>query len=380
MRIANILVSDSWGEVSPEAINKGIGGREGALLHLSKEWAKLGHEVTSFVNVKEGKRFWEGIEVGGSFRIEPMGFHEYIPLNMTKMMLANFDWDVAIAWECPSAFNDEQIKRRIGLKICEMQVCHLSDKEMIAAKDNIDIMAVLSQWHKEFVIHSNVGISPENYFIGPNGIDISKYPEEEFKKKLSRKIGNDPTFIYSSSPDRGLWYLLQSWPSIREHFTDAKLLIGYGAKKWTSQMKWSHGRVGEMATDIELLMEQDGVFDIGKIGQDKLSELQMNADAWLYPLDSQSPTESGCITAIENAAAGNPVITTDCDCMKDEFSKIGEIIDLPFDKEKYATAVIDILSDQEYVEVLRKRGRKFAETRDWSLIAPLWLEMFIDRS
>src|SRR6188472_2157671 len=106
MKIANIIIADSWGEITPEALNKGIGGREGALIYLSREWAKAGHEVTNFVPVEKGKRFGEII-----------GYHEYIPLNLTKPMLANFDWDVAIAWECPSVFDDQRVQDRIGLKV-----------------------------------------------------------------------------------------------------------------------------------------------------------------------------------------------------------------------------------------------------------------------
>jgi glycosyltransferase involved in cell wall biosynthesis len=264
--------------------------------------------------------------------------------------------------------------------MCEMQVCHLHDKEAIAAGENVHFMAALSPWHKGFMVHSGIPVPEDNFVVFPNGINLSRYPRSEFEAKLNRPIGKDPLFVYSSSPDRGLLYLLQSWPYIREAFPEAQLKVGYGATKWTSQIKWSHGKVGEMAVDIEVLMKQPGVEDIGKIGQDVLSMLQMEADAWLYPLDAQSPTESGCITAIENAAAGNPIITTDCDCMEDQFGEVGIIVDLPFNPKVYADTVIETLSDQGYVEFLRNKGREFAETRDWKIIAEQWEKFFIHQS
>lgn len=196
--------------------------------------------------------------------------------------------------------------------------------------------------------------------------------------KLTKKVGDSPKFVYSSSPDRGLWKLLQSWPLIRKEFSKAELFVCYGVKNWTEQAKWSHGRVGQMAVEIDRLIEQPGVKDLGQIGQDKLAKLQMKADAWLYPLDSIQSTETGCITAIENAAAGNPIITTDCDCMEEEFGEIGTIINLPFEADYFVDAVVDVLKDQELIEYQRTIGREFAENRSWGVISEQWLQLFND--
>lgn len=363
LKIANILISGVWGDVDPSALNRGIGGREGAMIYLSREWAKMGHEVTNFVNIEESKRFVED------------GYHEYVPLNLCKPMLGNFPWDVGIAWECPSAFGDHRILNNVKLKICEMQVCHFAGPEQEAAENFCDYVAALSEWHSFFLKHQGLSMEDEDaVVVFPNGVDITKYPEDRIKYGLEN---NKPfKFVYSSSPDRGLWYLLRIWPRLISDFPDSELLIGYGAQKWIDFNKWSHGRVGEMAVELEKLMKQKGVVDIGKIGQDELAELQLQATAWLYPLDAMNSTESGCITAVENAAAGNPIITTDCDCMPTEFGPIGRIVELPFDEETYYNAVKDVLTDDEYYTHLQRKGRKFAEGRDWPLIAEKWVDLF----
>lgn len=36
MRIAQVLLTTGWGEVGPDLLKKGVGGREGALLRLSQ--------------------------------------------------------------------------------------------------------------------------------------------------------------------------------------------------------------------------------------------------------------------------------------------------------------------------------------------------------
>lgn len=365
LKVTQILVSNSWGEVGPEALERGIGGREGALIYLSREFARNGLEVTNFVNVEKSSRFEEG-----------KGIHQYIPLSMAKPYLQNFKSDVVVSWEMPSIFDDKDITKNAGLKLCEMQVCHLSDKEMMSAIKNIDYMCALSDWHKNFMIHSGIKLPEEKYKIFPNGIDIKRYKNSKISMKMNKKVPKNAKFVYSSSPDRGLWYLLQIWPYLREEFPEATLDVCYGLNKWIEQVKWAHGRIAEMAVGIEDLMKQPGVTNLGKIGQDQLSKLQIEADAWLYPFDPMSPTESGCITAIENAAAGNPLITTDADCMGSEFGKIGKIIPLPFHPETYAEETISTLKDTDLLEYYRTVGRSFAESRDWSLIAKDWISFF----
>jgi len=378
LKIANVLLADSWGEVTPEAFNRGIGGREGALIYLSREWAKYGHDVTSFVPVEKGQRIYESFS-----KYEPGAiavYHEYVPLGLTKPMLANFDWDVAIAWEVPSVFDDERVRERVGMLITEMQVAHLSGKEQEALENNCDYLAVLSQWAGDLLLHSGVNFDDDRIKVFPNGVDISRYPREFVEKKFNAPVFDNPRFVYSSSPDRGLWQLLQSWPYIREEFPNAELSVCYGVDKWVDLLKWAHNRSGEMAIQIQELIKQPGVTDLGKIGQDRLARLQMEADAWLYPLDSIQSTETGCITAVENAAAGNTIITTDCDCMEEEFGKIGTIVPLPFDAQKFAEEAINVLRDEDFMNYQREVGREFAENRDWRLISKQWLQFFSDQS
>lgn len=360
MKIANVIASDSWGELLPETLEKGIGGREGSLIYLSREWAKNGLEVTSFGNVSRGKRYKEGD-----------GFHEYMPVSLAQSTLANWEFDVVIAWECPSIFKEEAIRDNIKLKMVEMQCADFPGfREQEYSDRYADHVAVLSEWHKGYMLSRGIETAPDNVVIFPNGIDNTRYPRKE-------KLPSKPwRFVYSSSPDRGLWYLLKAWPKIRQLDQEAELVITYGIKDWVGLLKWSHYRQAEMAIGIEKLVRQDGIVDFGKVGQRQLAKLQMSAVAWLYPLDAIQATETGCITAIENMAAGNPVITTDCDCMEDEFASVGMILDLPFDEDKFVSTVEFVLNDENAYKTLQEQGYAFAEQRDWSIIAKQWISHF----
>lgn len=353
-----------WGEITPEALDRGVGGREGSMIHLSKEWAKAGHEVTCFTNAKRGKRYYEDT-----------GFHEYVPMNLTKQLLYNFPWDVAIAWECPSIFNEEGIRENIKLKITELQCADFPDDEQLeCANLYSDYVAPLSKWHKEYLISRGLEKTDDEIVVFPNGIDISRFTLTE---KPLRKPWR---FVYSSSPDRGLWHLLKCWPRIRQLDNEAELVVTYGVNKWVETLKWSHGRQGEMAVEIERLMKQDGVVDFGKVGQKQLAKLQTSSVAWLYPLDAIQATETGCITALENMAAGNPVITTDCDCMEDEFSSVGIIVPLPFEVDKFMESVEFVLTDDNAYKTLQEQGYEFIQKRDWRLIARQWENFFLNHN
>lgn len=366
MKIAQVLNSNSWGEVGPEKLDEGIGGREGALLRLSREWARMGHEVTNYVTENTAKRY-----------AEDDGFHEYIPARISKLGLATFPYDAVVAWECPSIYADPRIAEKQKVRLVEMQCAHLPGRDEVFAAVNFATgVCTLSEWHRDFMVHDSLGekVPQSRLHVLPNCVDLAMYPTEQ---DPGYKFDVTPRkFVYSSSPDRGLLHLLELWPEIRSRWPDSELYVGYGAKDWISQAVWSHNRTGEMALRIAELISQDGVVDIGKVGQRYLAALQREATLWLYPLDSIQPTETGCITAIEAMASYCPVITTDCDCMAEEFGDVGICVPLPFDGAKFVQAIEYVLGDREVYTRMATEGRAFAEKRQWTLVAEEWIELF----
>lgn len=403
MKIAQVILeSGTWGNVGPEALQRGIGGREGALIRLATEWARLGHEVTNFVPTDKAKRFNEFEpsrhmeQMGyGYFRnydetpplFKPYaGFHEYVPAKLARPMLASFPYDAVVAWECPEIYANEAVVEQQKVRLVHMQVAHM--KNMDAAEEFSTGVVALSQWALDFLVHSGLSMNGDKLYVRPNGVNIADYPWDP--KKLS---WNNKKFsmIYSSSPDRGLLNLLKIWPDIYKNKKGSKLFVAYGAKDWTTQVKWAHAKVGEMALQIEQLLNQPGVFDLGKIGQQQLAKYQREASIWLYPADTIQATETGCITAIENMAAGNLCLMSDVDCLESEFGKgfiggkgkISEypppaiIEPLPVDTERWAEMTVELLKNDDWV-VRRLAARTFSESRDWSAIAPTWIDLFKD--
>lgn len=362
LKIGVYLEGDTWGEIGPETIAKGLGGRETAAVRLSENWAKAGHEVHVFVPRTTSETHQESS--GGSAT--------YMSTDMALPMLSSFEYDAVLSWESPEIFTVPQVYENTKAALCGMQVAHFNtnDDEVIAAPD---CWVALSEWHGRFMDSQAPGVM-RNTSVMPNCVNIELFDVREPKTQLNAPI----QFLYASSPDRGLVHLLRSWPLFRKEFPEAYLHVAYGIERFVYMNRFAHGEVGEMAIDIEKLIDQEGIIYHGRIGQDKLAALHMKCDALLYPCDPMSPTETGCITVIEACAAGNIPIITDADCLKSEFSDVSVVVPLPWDPEYYVRTARKTLNDRDLVADLRRRGRAFAETRDWKLVANDWLDLFAE--
>ncbi len=360
MKIAQALQADTWvGGVDEHALERGIGGREGALIRLSREWARMGHEVTNFVPTRQPSRIYEGD-----------GFYEFVPYAMAQTCMATFPYYACIAWECPQIFADERVVERNPIRLVEMQCAH------VGVPDPLDFDAVaefatgvvgLSPWHVDFMAHTGV---EANFYVLPNGVDLKHYPWDPRSRQHERK------FFYSSSPDRGLEHMLEVWPMILKRWPEAELNIAYGLQRWVAPQIWSHRKQAEVAIKIIELLKLPGVNDVGKLSERELADLQCASTMLTYPCDTIGPTETGCITVIEAMAAGAPAAITDCDCLGEEFGEVTIGVTLPFDSYGYMDSIERVLEDEKVYTDLRERGREFAEGRQWCLIAPKWIELF----
>lgn len=359
MRIVNYIGgSGSWGDLTPETMNdKGLGGRETALIKLSENWGRAGHDVINFVPTSEPAHH---------------GRVHYISINHARQHLENFGADVLVSWEEPRIFAIPKIRNNVKFGVMEMQV---SNVRVSAEEDNaIDAYAVLSNWAGEFLLEQEPNINEEKLVVFPNGVELSNYPEPHFG--LARGLKDRLEFFYSSSPDRGLNHLLRMWPRIQEEFPNSLLHICYGVEHWVQSSCWSHNMQAEVALEVAAGLQAPGVIYHGRVGQERLARLQRSCDALLYPCDTQQPTETGCITIVEAGAAAKPAFITDCDCLPSEFGETAIVNPLPLNYDDYIGSMVDVLGDADVYEQYQKLGRAMAVKRDWPTIADQWLELF----
>ena len=99
LKIGVYLEGDTWGEIGPETIAKGLGGRETAAVRLSENWANAGHEVHVFVPRTSSETFHS---LGG-------GSATYMTTDMALPMLSSFQYDAVLSWESPEIFTLPQV-------------------------------------------------------------------------------------------------------------------------------------------------------------------------------------------------------------------------------------------------------------------------------
>lgn len=365
MKIVQLVPDCPWGDFEPSLLEKGVGGRETCALQISRMLATAGHEVINFAQREKPLHI-------DHFSDGPLsqGKESFIPVEMAVDYLRLFPVDGIISVEAPLLFADEQLleTQAAAKKLTHYQVAHIDDRSAPMLEAVHTTWGCLSPWHERFL--RSQGAEGE-FVILPNGVDIGRFPSE---KPEPRDDG--PHFFYSSSPDRGLDRLLRAWPYVLEMVPGAKLHVAYGAERFVGTSRWSHNGECDSALDVEEGLRLDGVLYHGKMGQAELAELMMACDMCLYPCDPQSPTETGCITLVEAAAAQAPAVTTDADCLGEEFADVHDIVPMPFTDNEYAEEVARMWFDKPQRDRLAAKGREFAEGRDWTVIGEKWIEWF----
>jgi glycosyltransferase involved in cell wall biosynthesis len=367
MRIANLMQSTAWGSPTPDKLGTGVGGREGAMLNLSREWAKLGCDVTCFVDL-QGEAVQEHREGSGT--------HSYVDFQYAVPCLRTERYDMVVSWEWARIFADGEVMERQTNRVLEMQVAHFTsgDEQFVPFADHV---ACLSPWAGRFLGTQVPGIE-DKVRVMPNCVDSARYAPElvpSAERKLDDMRRHGPKFFYSSSPDRGLVHALRMWPRIRETFPGAVLHVAYGVDRWVDATIWAHYAQADTALEMRELMGQDWVIDHGTMGQDDLAQLQRQCTAFLYPCDTMQQTETGCITAIEALASGCPAFITDCDCLGEEFDGPASVAPLPLDYDLYLSNLETCLNDDALYAAMHSAGLSFASDRRWELVAPKWLEL-----
>jgi len=220
-------------------------------------------------------------------------------------------------------------------------------KLVLKYHENIDLCICLTNWHKELYEYKYPLLKDKIQIIA-NGIDFSLFPESN---KQCKKVKN--RFIYSSSPNRGLKYLLNLWDNITELLPDAELKI-----------------VGQESDDSEIIKfihYFKNVEHLGEKNPTELYEIMATCDIWFYPVTGFN--ETYCITALE-------VLYSNIVCL---YYPIAGLIDTV---GEYGIAVnkdneLEILANltEEKKDEMRIKGRKYVEECSWEYRIKTWIAL-----
>lgn len=348
----SILCGPGFEQWSPQTVEKGIGGSEEAVIYLSKELAKLGWKVTVYANPQHEKGEYDGVT-----------YLPYYELNLQDV------FNVLILWRS-IGFTDFKPKAKYTMVWMHDMPNNPDFTE--ARLSRVDSIAVLSEFHKkQFRMLKDDGtfveIPASAFFMTRNGItDMSKYTWKGDPHKL----------IYSSSPDRGLIYLLTNWDKIREEVPDATLEIYYGFDVFDALFHDNPGRMKWKEAMLRL-MDKPGITYHGRVSHAKLHEAMTKAGIWAYPSHFE---EISCITGMKAQALGAVPVVTDYAALT-ETVKNGLKVDVDIeDKEgqaEYITALIGLMKDEAKQKEFRKAMMPWARSYfGWDKVAKQWSDKF----
>lgn len=170
-------------------------------------------------------------------------------------------------------------------------------------------------WPSEYAAQ-NIPVDNDRIFILPHGYNHKEiYPAKKNNKQC----------LYASSPDRGLYTLLQAWPKVYSDHPDAHLFVTYDAPEF----------------------DYPGISFLRDVDEEQMNILYRETDIWCHPCNGG---ELFGITGIKAQAAGCvPVIIPTM--ALEETVKAGVFTD----ERNYAQALSDTLGDQMLKDTIREQ-------------------------
>jgi len=333
----------SWENWSPKSVDTGIGGSEEAVIYLSKEFVKLGYAVTVYNSCQglEGK--YDGVEY----------------LDVKKFNIKD-NFNIFISWR-GNVFKNGIVKAR--KKIVWLHDVPINGMFKKGEDRTFDKILVLSEYHKSLLPEH---INKNKVFVTTNGINIEDFKSNGIKRNPKR-------IIYTSSYDRGVEHLLKIWPEIKEQSPEAELHLFYGWNTYDAMVK--QGVRGEKEkADLVALMNQEGVFEHGRVGHKELINEFKQSGIYAYPSHF---TEISCISAMKAQACGCVPITTDLAALKETVKSGIKIQGSASDQktlEAFKASLIDILNNTERQEALRNEVLSVSCDFSWHRVAKEWSE------
>lgn len=323
-------------EWTPDSLVSGIGGAEGRIIYLAKEWVKLGYEVTVYNNCGSKEGIYDSVQY--------LNYRKFNPYDQFDILIM---WQFAWRLKFPIKANKVWLDLGQGVLLPE-QVTYDKLK-------GYDTIFCKNKYHRSLLPE----IPDSLIAIIPNGLD-SKFINLKKNPKQPNKI------IYASNYSRGLEYMLRfGWPIIKRELPEAELHIYYG---------WSKNVESDWKKAMLELMKQPGVTEHGKVGREKLMEEKSTSTINYYGCTFD---ELDCNTVRESAFVGCVPVTTNYAGLQDKDYCI-KVSGHPYKRETQealAYKIVELLKNVHQLEKLREECFELVQNETWEKVAKLWLDM-----
>lgn len=350
--------SNGNGEMWDGSSTINIGGAELWCIRLSQELSLLGHNVYVYNNCPEPYTDNFGVHWDRWYNFEGV-------------------YDLTIRSRTALDVDDKRVSSRQTYYVSHDRGIFIDNLLVHATYDDlhmskVDGIVVLSDWHKERIKERYPLIPDKAFKVLYNGVDKERYANADTVEK-------ERAMVWSSCLDRGLTFFGDYiFPKVKASVPDFKLYIcSYN-------------------TDIKSrIPEDENIFFLGSLDKDTLAEYQKRASVWCLPNygydDFGKPLqETFCMTAVENAIAGNGIVALDKGGISTTLKGYSGLLDasfyddekIPTEEEKEAISslianeMVKILLDVEYRRQKSVEAKKVCEKYTWSNLAKEWITLY----
>jgi glycosyltransferase involved in cell wall biosynthesis len=340
---------------------KGVGGSEEAVVHLSRQWAKAGYNVTVYNNC--------GTEEVADPDCPNVLYKPFWTFNRRDK------WDAIVLWRTPLMLDYDLNAPMVLVDLHDV----ISPGEFTDARvKKMTKALVKTNFHRSLFPN----LPDDKVAVIPNGLDLASIPELPKEPKLC---------INTSSPERSMDVLPELWARVKARVPDARLVWMYGWGNYDdcnerdrAGMAWREKTTAAIA--------DAGIEDIGKVPQHECLAWYAKANLLLYPTEF---AEIDCISVKKAQAAGCQPIATDFGALAESIGH-GVKIHSPKTKDdwnrpgKRSFGLEDKDAQDAWVESAvaalnepvgdRAAMREFGASFNWPIIAERWLPHFSQTS
>ena len=337
-----------------------LGGTETGVIRLAAALKSLGHQVTVLSDLTN----------------PPLTSPLYVPIHAAGF-LKSIDVLIGVRdWK--SAFFDIPAKKRFlwtGDAFDQPSTIGIGDKRII---DQLDGLLCVSEWQQDTMCKVS-GFPITKTHVIKNGIDPELF--------VGQRSNNPKRLIYSSTPYRGLRYLLPIFKAVKEQVPDAELAIASGYDVYAGSGEVPLSQQKELEILKQSFSAMPGVTWLGNLTQKALACEMMKSGIYAYP---NIFAETSCISVMEAKAAGIVPITTDLGALPSTVGNGGIVIasgantsnsagisELPSDVvDNFIKTVVDVMLQEETWRSYSNIALEEAKSNRWIDVAQRLIRIF----